>query len=147
MGKMLTFIEKVGRVATAQDKCWLWWGALTRDGYGRTQLNGKHYFAHRLSYELFVGPIPRGMELDHLCRTRNCLNPCHLEPVTTKQNVLRGVGVAAVNAKKTHCHKGHIFSEENTYHVRGERVCRTCARHRSSVYRQRTNDRQNQEYA
>jgi len=90
--------------------------------------------AHRAVYEALVGPIPKGLSLDHLCRNRACVNPEHLEPVSLVENVMRGVSPHAVNARKTHCAHGHAFTAENTYMVRGERVCRACGRERSRTY-------------
>ena len=84
--------------------------------------------AHRLSYERNVGPIPDGLELDHLCRRRNCLNPQHLEAVTHQVNMLRSMSPAGEHARKTHCPSGHPYDEENTKHYRGWRYCITCAR-------------------
>lgn len=89
--------------------CWIWLSALNDRGYG--QFSKKH--AHRVTYETFVGPIPEGLVLDHLCRVPCCVNPAHLEPVTHKENILRGVGIAAVNATKTQCKNGHELSGEN----------------------------------
>jgi hypothetical protein len=81
--------------------------------------------AHRLAYELLVGPIPDGLTLDHLCRTRNCINPWHLEPCTLKENQLRS---PVINANKTHCRNGHEYTEENTRHYvrKGGAKMRTC---------------------
>lgn len=85
--------------------------------------------AHRVSYETFVGPIPAGLTLDHLCRNTLCINPAHLEPVTIKENVLRGDGPTARNARKTHCDRGHAFDETNTGpNANGGRSCRACKR-------------------
>ncbi len=105
--------------------CWLWQGTLDRDGYARFQYGR----GHRWAYQHFVGSIPQGLELDHLCRVRHCVNPEHLEPVTTRTNQLRGNGVSGINARKTHCKRGHPFNEVNTY-IRpdGHRDCRTCRR-------------------
>lgn len=109
--------------------CIEWTGKIS-DGYGRIYLVGGVYaMAHRVSYEVQHGPIPTGLQLDHLCRNRRCVNPDHLEPVTSRDNTLRGAGVAALNAVKTHCWRGHEFTAENTI-VRqdGRRQCRTCSR-------------------
>lgn len=84
--------------------------------------------AHRISYEHFTGPIPAGLHLDHLCRNRACVNPEHCEPVTCRENVRRGEGIAAKHMAKTHCIQGHELSVSNLYRTRkGHRVCRTCA--------------------
>jgi hypothetical protein len=84
--------------------------------------------AHRFVYEQLGGLIPPGLQLDHRCRLRACVNPAHLEPVTARENLLRGATVTAANAAKTHCHAGHVFDDENTYR-RGEwRYCRPCRR-------------------
>lgn len=85
---------------------------------------------HRVVYEHLIGPIPVGLELDHLCRVRNCVCPFHLEPVPQRTNLMRGFSPTAINARKTHCPNGHSYTEENTYRPPGRpmRVCRTCAR-------------------
>jgi len=110
--------------------CWIWTAWLS-DGYGLIKNDGRTIIAHRLAYELYKGPIPDGLELDHLCRNRCCVNPDHLEPVTRQANILRGMGLCAENAKKTHCSNGHPYDEKNTYvrkRVSGGRACRTCGR-------------------
>lgn len=108
--------------------CWLWTGAPNASGYGTLRLSGgtrRTVTAHRYAYELRVGPIPDGLTLDHLCRVRACVRPDHLEPVTNKENALRGMSPWAENARKTHCVHGHPFDEANTY-MGAWRVCRTC---------------------
>ncbi len=105
--------------------CWIWDTPHPESGYGQFT-NGT---AHRWSYEFFIGEIPVGLELDHLCRNRSCMNPWHLDPVPTAVNVLRGVGPSAINARKTHCIRGHKFTEANTYRAPGNpsaRNCRAC---------------------
>lgn len=114
--------------------CWLWTGAKYR-GYGYFRVERKGIRAHRYSYELVKGNIPSGLILDHLCRNKACVNPQHLEPVTIGENVLRGTAPSAVNAKKSHCVRGHRFSEANTYINRGRRYCKTCRRSKENLKR------------
>lgn len=115
--------------------CWEWVAALRGvKGYGSFTLNGRSTQAHRASYTLLVGPIPDGAVLDHLCRNRKCVNPEHLEPVTDRENILRGDGVAAHNAQKTSCKNGHAFTPENTLTHKSGRGCRQCGRDRSRAY-------------
>ena len=95
--------------------CWLWDRAISQTGYGNICVDGKYRGAHRVVYEALVGPIPEGLHLDHRCRVRACVNPNHLEPVSQRENSLRGVGAAAVNARQTHCRHGHELTPENTY--------------------------------
>lgn len=130
------FAEKVALTDTG---CIEWIGGLNGVGYGqfyvgRTSLDetGKTY-AHRWSYEYHVGPIPDGLHLDHLCRNRSCVNPEHLEPVTVRENVMRGESPSATHAKKTHCPEGHPYSGDNLYvhPIKGTRHCRTCGRVRA----------------
>lgn len=117
--------------------CWLWTGPQDPRGYGRFWFEQKPSRAHRRSYEWLVGPIPEGLVLDHLCRVRNCVRPDHLEPVTNRENILRGVSPTARNAVKTHCSQGHPYDSSNTY-VRpgGGRDCRACKRNIMRAQRQ-----------
>ena len=119
-----------------ESTCWYWDAWVGEDGYGRIGVNGKLERAHRVSYELFRGPIPTGLHLDHLCRERSCVNPYHLEPVTCQENVLRSpIAIAANHARKTHCPSGHPYTPENTYSMPGTkwRQCKICARERERV--------------
>lgn len=109
------------------DGCWEWMAAKTR-GYGRFYMRGQMPGAHRVSYQMFVGPIPDGLTLDHLCRNPGCVRFDHLEPVSNRENVLRGEGTSARHARQTHCKRGHKFDAANTYVHRGKRYCRTCQR-------------------
>lgn len=110
--------------------CWLWTASLTGNGYGYFGLEkGRMALAHRFAYEYVIGPIPEGMTLDHLCRRRTCVNPAHLEPVSMRENLLRGESPTAHNARKTHCVHGHPLSGENLYvDPRGRRQCKECRR-------------------
>jgi len=111
--------------------CWLWMGGWTSNGYGMFRdLELKHNVSiHRFVFEFFGGIIPKGLQLDHGCRTRCCCNPLHLEAVTGRINVLRGNTVPGRNIKKTHCIHGHPFDEENTYNrPDGGRYCKACRR-------------------
>lgn len=112
--------------------CWAWLGAFDPHGYGKMWDGRTNVRAHRLMYELHVGEIPNGLVIDHLCRNTACVNPSHLEPVTIRENTLRGFGPASINARKTKCKNGHDFSIENTYvNPQGRRTCRTCQRSRT----------------
>lgn len=91
--------------------------------------------AHRVAYEMLVGPIPEGKQLDHLCRQRTCWNPAHLEVVTGRENTLRGVGRTAVNAAKTHCSRGHELAGDNLYVHDGQRKCRACKKETIKAWR------------
>lgn len=119
--------------------CWEWLAYRPDDGYGRYRCGpGSPRLAHRVVYELLVGPIPEGLQLDHLCRVRHCVNPDHLEPVTGRVNVLRGDTVVAANAAKVECDSGHAFDAVNTYvRTNGGRLCRTCRRVCEATRRQR----------
>jgi hypothetical protein len=123
------FWAKVNKTET----CWLWTAARDRKGYGHFGLTSrKTVLAHRYAYQALVGEIPQGLELDHLCRNPPCINPAHLEPVTSRINALRGFGQGGLNARKTHCPQGHEYDTENTGRDRnGNRYCRTCNKARS----------------
>ncbi len=112
--------------------CWEWTAGKDKDGYGRFSLkHGVGMLAHRLAYEWAKGPIPDGLQPDHLCRNPSCVNPEHLELVSVKVNVLRGVGLSAMNALKTHCPQGHPYDLFNTAVYAGSRICRECCRQKT----------------
>lgn len=104
--------------------CWVWRGYTRQNGYGDINVHGRRIRVHRLVYEMLVGPIPTGCDLDHVCRERACVNPDHLEPVTRRENLRRGLrGIL-----HTHCPAGHPLSGDNVGMSRGWRFCRTCKR-------------------
>lgn len=120
---------------TRRGLCWEWQAGKTSDGYGvfNVEIDGVWIAlrAHRVVYELFIGPIPEGLDIDHLCRNRACSNPDHMEPVTRGENTLRSpLTPSANNARKTHCLNGHEFTPENTFRQwgKGGRGCRACKR-------------------
>lgn len=122
------------------DTCWLWTACLYPSGYGQFSMAGRMVRAHRVSYELHVGPIPTGLQIDHTCHNdsgclggftcphRRCVNPAHLEPVTQTENARRG---EKSNGRKTHCPQNHPYDATNTSTDRlGTRHCRVCDRER-----------------
>jgi HNH endonuclease len=127
------------------DDCWPWIGALNNKGYGNFMMKvGGRWTtrrAHRIAYELCVGPIPPGLEIDHVrargCSRRDCVNPAHLEPVTHAENARRGEP-SRHNARKTHCKHGHEFTPENTYRRGGRRYCRACSANNLRAFRRRS---------
>lgn len=111
--------------------CWLWTGSMAGAGYGHLRVNGQLWYAHRLSYVTHRGPIPEGTELDHLCRTRCCINPAHLEAVSHRENWRRSRAPNAIGYTVAACRRGHPRSKENTGQSGGNNYCRVC--HRQNV--------------
>lgn len=121
----------------APSGCWEWKLSLNWGGYGSFRSGAHRTGAHRAAYELLVGPIPPGLDIDHLCRNRKCVNPAHLEPVTRSENLRRGIG-GRWNADKPRCPQGHAYDAANTYHdKRGWRGCRKCRRAAVRRYQKR----------
>ena len=124
---LMRFAEKV----QSEGDCWCWTAGLVGGGYGQFHHDGKPNYAHRWLYERAIGPVDPKMTLDHLCRTRRCVRPDHLEVVTRGENVLRGVSPAANAARATHCPAGHAYAGPNVSMKKdGSRRCATCHRER-----------------
>lgn len=133
------FITKIEPDA---NECWRWQATISRTGYARLSVGDRCEEAHRVVYELFCGDIPDGYTIDHLCRVRDCVNPMHLEAVTQRENILRGVGMGAQHARREHCLHGHPLTPENTQ-IRpdGGRRCLTCRRESNRRARERARAR------
>jgi hypothetical protein len=117
----------------ASGDCWEWTAHRFSNGYGQFRVGGRgenHRGAHRVVWEMLIGPIPDGWEVDHWCKNRGCVNPDHLEPVPQRVNLMRSGAWSAVNARKTHCPKDHPYTEANTRWDHGRRHCRACDRAR-----------------
>ncbi len=122
------FLQKITR--KEDDECWEWCGRYDKNGYGKLGLK----WAHRISYVVFVGEIPDGLEyqIDHLCKNRKCVNPKHLELVSQYENNMRSNSITAKEKRQTHCLRGHELSDENIYANRGnKRQCKQCHRIRA----------------
>lgn len=137
------FWAKVNKTET----CWLWTGRTDPNGYATLMVAGVRIGVHRYAYQLMVGPIPAGHQLDHICHDpdhcsakgrdcahRRCVNPAHLRPATPRENTLRSRSIQSLNAAKTHCGSGHEFTLENTYRWHGDRYCRECARQHTRAW-------------
>lgn len=119
-------------------RCWNWKAGFNSNGYGEFWNGFRSMPAHRYSFETFRGRVDDGLVLDHLCKNKNCVNPNHLEAVTTKENNIRGDGFAGVNSRKTHCIRGHKLIKKNlcgTYLKKGIRKCKICHNMKANMRR------------
>jgi hypothetical protein len=134
--KIRPLIDRLFAMVDKTEECWNWTGGVAKSGYGsinRGRRTEGTVLVHRASWELLRGPIPDGLHIDHLCRNRRCVNPDHLEPVSPGENVLRGEGLSAQNARKTRCKRGH--SLDDALIINGARFCRECNRLRAAAFR------------
>lgn len=129
----IPILERLNSRIDKTDTCWIWTGKVDKTGYGsfgmRVEQACRTRSAHKIVYETLVGEVPEGMQLDHLCKVPLCVNPEHLEVVTPRENIMRSNGLAAINAKKTHCKHGHELTEDNIYvppKRPTRRYCRKC---------------------
>lgn len=135
------------KIVVDDNGCWLWQGRKSPAGYGQVWIDDERYQAHRVTFQDLVGPIPDGLICDHLCRVRHCVNPQHIEPVTYRENLMRGVAPMMAReraAAVTHCPQGHEYSPENTLFTKRSngkpyhsRQCRTCNNARRARLRAR----------
>lgn len=127
----MTTLERFTRKIDTSGECWNWTANKSPKGYGQFKIAARNVPAHRMAYELFVGPVPAGLVVDHLCRNRGCVRPDHLEPVTSRENTLRGVTLAASQVSRTHCPRGHEYAGGNLRLSLGgrRRHCRACSAH------------------
>jgi len=135
----MTVLENfLPKINVVESGCWIWTAAKNTDGYGYFYTNSKTVRCSRFIYEYYYGQICPDLVIDHLCRNRACVDPLHLELVTNQVNILRGIGITALNSKKTHCPQGHEYDKINTYHYvfRGNpsRRCKECVKKRALKY-------------
>lgn len=133
VGKVIPLMERIESkiIPEPNSGCWIWLGAVNCWGYGQLNMRGRGTsLVHRILYEQKYGPIPAGLECDHLCRVRCCVNPDHIEPVTKRVNMERGNSPSMRQARQTHCKNGHPFDQENTLLYRTKwgfgRKCKIC---------------------
>lgn len=131
-GRTVPLLDRLATKFTVGDGCWEWTASKGAQGYGQIRMGGRAgslVNAHRVVYELLVGPIPEGLVLDHLCNNKSCVRPSHTEPVTQLENCRRALpGGRTWRSEITHCPQGHPYDEENTSRSGGSRKCRACAR-------------------
>jgi hypothetical protein len=131
--------KRIADKISVSGDCWVWNGCACWNGYGRVSVAGKAYAAHRYVYAVAKGEIPAGLQIDHLCRNRLCVNPAHLEAVTPRENVLRSTAPEATRARhksQTHCKRGHPLFGDNVRLYRGVRYCRACSKMHTTAWRE-----------
>lgn len=128
------------KVQVLDNGCWQWIAAISYVGYGVFSIRHKCVYAHRCIYEYYYNKLDPKLQIHHMCRNRRCCNPLHLKLITQKENLLKGNGVSAINARKTHCIHGHPYTKKNTwFNKKNGRVCRACAK----IYRQKVHGKIN----
>lgn len=127
------FERFLSKIHVSPTGCWLWTDHLLWNGYAEFYVDGRQVRAHRYAYEYLIGPIPLGLEPDHVCRVRHCVNPLDIELVDKATNIRRGFSPPALNARKTHCPQGHPYGAPGKD---GKRVCKVCARARQRANRE-----------
>ena len=136
--RCVPLVERIFCRVEIAGECWVWTGPQTTSGYGKLNLDWKTRVTHRVVYEMLVGAVPIGLQLDHLCRNRLCVRPSHLEPVTGRENVIRGISGEILRRRHhaiTHCPQGHAYDEKNTYRWKTSRVCITCRNARVKAFK------------
>lgn len=130
----LTPIDRLyAKVVAAENNCQVFTGSKTCDGYGQLSVAGRNTYVHRMAWEIYRGPIPEGLEIDHECYRPNCVNPDHMSLKTHAENLRGRRRIASQNYGKTHCWAGHEYTEENTtYSICNAKLCKTCSRSTSS---------------
>ena len=133
---MTPVIERfLSKINVVESGCWEWTDSLTTKGYGQIRIKDKKQHVHRFIYEYYYGELNSTLVINHLCRNRKCCNPLHLEQVTNKENILKGEGICAVNARKTYCKRNHPLTPQNTYNYPNRRHCITCTQERNRITR------------
>lgn len=139
--RIFSKIQVISTFSYGNSPCWVWTGSKSKEGYAHISFRGRHEKAHRVLYAAFVDRVPRGRfhgVLDHLCDNKSCVNPIHLKLTSNRENVLRGTGMSARYARRTHCGKGHPLSGDNLRVTKAGRHCITCCRARALAYYYRT---------
>lgn len=143
LDRFFSYVNKNGPIPSINPDlgpCWLWTGYVDPLGYAKFWLKGGRYYVHRISYQYHVKKMPNNLAIDHLCKTRNCINPKHLEPKTRIENILAkgSLSFSRINKIKTHCPRGHEYTKENTYVNKKKRSCKICTSDWQKIYQLRS---------